>query len=507
MESEEQERTKDEGGLGMTLNHYEKKMEKLAEEVMRGDGINFVIDFTSLLRGKGLYVFSQLSKVLPSKCCWYIIPDFEKQIDMLLEEDSDSNNIYFNTDDMLDSLEASWDFFSKLPLHYGDNVPVAYEFFKKLSAQEMRCCLITGNETEAWRHILGKQKGDILLVTDMGTYYFKEEMFSGLIRDYGTMETPVYHHVADDETNKCRTEHNEIITYEDILSDNGAEGMLYSACQGKTAIKIYEGKMSNVKEQKLIELISFSDEKEHFAWPQEFVYHVNKKEDPRPMGFTMEVMDYYCSLNELFCRVTSEHNRWKVAASFMSSVLFLHLHGIQIGDYNFNNFYVTAKGDVVFFDMDSYVIGTMGTEVRGNQPISFQPDYTSRKDVIKADYVNLASMVFCILMDGEWPFYYNEDTGQSEYIFLNGRAGNEETQQAFDQMPLPLKKYFTGIFDVSDFEKQAIGDLFELYFCLLQCEPKRSATKTAVQKTEPTVEETKKKQGSLLGRWFGKFFG
>lgn len=456
----------------MEIEKYKLDLEELLRYLGYGHTMNFILDFTALLRAKADFTLRQLAEIPRSRGCWYVIPKFESQIDALLETGSGSNAIFFYTDRMLDSLEACWEAYSSLPVHLGDDVSSASLFFQKLVKDGKESCLVTGNETEAWRHILGRKRGHILLITDEEAYYIPEVRFPDLMADGGRMLPETGVPIQGLSGNLCRTDDGKTIKFEDILSDTSAEGTLFLAGRGKNVVKIFQDQVGNRKLEKLRTLLAFPDRKENLAWPEGLVYPVSDDGNPDPVGFIMPRMRYEFLLEEIFTlevdhEPISDHARWKIAVSLLAQVLFLYLHGIQVGDYNPNNFCVTENCDVILMDMDSYVIGQRGTQMKGGQAIPFSVDYSRRKDVIKADYVYLTGTVFSIITDGYWPFFYNEDTGLGEYRFTEDENLTQEYKNALEQIPEGLKNYFSKVL-----ERQEITDPFELYFLLLENEPK-----------------------------------
>ena len=161
--------------------------------------------------------------------------------------------------------------------------------------------------------------------------------------------------------------------------------------------------------------------------------------------------------------VVTNRIRWKIGINFLASVLYLYLHGIQIGDYNFNNFGITDDCKIVFMDVDSYIYGIYGTQMHGRQQLPFVPDYTNRASVIQADYFLLNSMVFWILSDGIWPYYYDEDSGRTVCRIKISSA--KEFHNIMKQFPTKLREYFKDLF-----EKGRCEDPFELLFIMLDSE-------------------------------------
>ena len=454
----------------MGIENYKLDIDKFTRYLESVNGMNMVIDFTALVRSKAHYALEELSALPRSKCCWYVIPTFKFQIESLIETDSKAIGVFFCTDKMLDSIEASWGNYNYLPKHLADDVPASIVFLNRLSEYGKENCLVTGNETEAWRHILNDNQGNIILITDDEVFFFPQSCFSLLAKQFDGI-LPVTKLCVDDINGKrCKTSSGQLVTFEDILSDISAEGTLYLAKHQKTVVKIFNNEVAEQKLLKIEELMRFSDKKENFAWPEEFVYSVSGN-NSIPIGFTMPRMRCDFLLEEIYTleingQPISDHARWKIAVSLLAQVLFLYIHGIQLGDYNPNNIGITNSCDVVLMDMDSYVLGQFGTQMKGRQGMPFSVNYSSKKDVIKADYLCLTGTVFQILTDGYWPYFYNEDTGLGEYKFADDGNISEEYQSALDSLPIKLKQYFLKVLG-----KQIIVDPFELYFLLLENEP------------------------------------
>lgn len=394
----------------------------------------------------------------------------DKQITQLVD-DKESG---FCTKSILESIVPAWEAYSYLSLYPIDNNTSSYDYFRQLTQNGHVCCFMTGNETEAWRHILLKKPGNILLVTDDGSYFFAENSFSHLSEQYDRIEAFTYRDIHDDgSSGKCETatieksflffHKNHTIQYTGVVNSDGAEGIIYKTNEPQIAVKAFCQSVSDQKIKKLESLIAFQEKKENFAWPIEFVYSSDHTYTD-PIGFTMPFFNAIRPLEELqYLDVVTDRHRWKVAVSFLAQVLYLYLHGIQIGDYNANNFYITDECKVVLMDMDSYVYNKYGTQVHGRQPLSFSPDYTRRSSIIEADYLLLNCMVFQILADGLWPYFYDEDLGQT--VCRMSIKGETDFQNVISKFPVNLKVYYKKLF-----EKGIWMDPFELLFVLLDAE-------------------------------------
>lgn len=467
--------------MNMGINNYELNIDDLMKYVLSNHEINFVIDFTAFLRGKSQNTLYALSKIPTSKCCWYTISKFREQINILTQE-----NNPFGTDYMLSNLADSWDVYSSfLQVHLQENFDTAYDFFQSLPILNRVNCFITGNETEAWRHILSKQKGNIILITDKASFYFAESCYNiietqmGNISSYSTLE------ISNDIVHTCRTSAGRTIRFDDILCDSSAEGVLYRYNKGKNVAKIFSKSIASTKISKINYLIEFEDKQDNFAWPLELLYldSSTSNDGNKPIGLSMPFIAHR-QLEELFYCELSEHQRWNVAVNFLSQALFLYLHDIQITDFNFNNFGVTDNCEVVMMDMDSYTVGKYGSQVRCRQVIPMKIDYKKKSDVIKSDYLYLVSCVFRILMDGSWPYYYNEDNSRVEYYFQGWHSNDEEQQKYLDCICDEVKIYYEKVF-----EKKEIRDPFELYFYLMKSEPKEVLSLVSLDSNEESTAE------------------
>lgn len=457
----------------MDLSQYKLEVNQFDRYINSVNQMHFVIDFSTMLRERAAEVLNHLKGLPRSRCCFYVDSQFDKQITQLVG-DKESG---FCTEKMLGSIMPAWEEYSQMSLHQFGKDAISYVFFQQLSRNNQVCCLITGNETEAWQHILNERRGNVLLITDSCSYFFVEgTAFHHLSEKYGHIEPFTYIDVLDDgSSGKCELatldkhllffKKRHTIRYTEVLNSDGAEGTIYNTDERDVAVKVFNRKVSEQKLKKLECLFAFEEKKENFAWPIEFVYSHNR-ECFYPIGFTMPLYSgtEFNPLEEfIYLDIVTNRHRWKVAISFLSQVLYLYIHGIQVGDYNFNNFSITDECQVVFMDMDSYIYGIYGTQVHGRQPLPFVPDYTNRSSMIKTDYFLLNSMVFWILSDGLWPYYYDEDRGQT--ICRIDIKEEKDMKEAMDKFPKTLRGYYKTLF-----KKEMCTDPFRLLFILLETE-------------------------------------
>lgn len=453
----------------MDLNHFKLDFSLFNAYINSMDKMHIVIDFSTVMRSNAADIFHWLRSLSRSRCCFYVSEKFDKQITQLI----DDKETGFCSETALNSILPAWEEYSNLYLHTIDESTTPYAFFQQLSHNGYTTCLLTGNETEAWKHILTSSIGNVLLVTDSGSYFFVDSFFSKLQREFGSIEINTDRAIPEDNSGMCETSTMEktflffskrhTINFTDIISENGAEGIIYKTNEPEIAVKSFYQSVSLQKIKKLKHFIKITERLDNFAWPLEFTYSTNHSYS-EPIGFTMPYFENIRPLEELqFLDKVSDRIRWKVAVSFLASTLFLYMHGIQIGDYNFNNFSITNDCRVVFMDVDSYVYGTYGTQVHGRQQLPFAPDYSKRYSIIKADYMLLNCMIFWILSDGIWPYYYNEDKGCS--ICRISIDSAKDFHDTLNRFPQKLKDYFQRLFLSGTCE-----DPFTLLFILFDTE-------------------------------------
>ena len=455
----------------MYLSQYKLEVDQFDSYINSVNQMHFVIDFSTMLRQNAAEVLNHLKGLPRSKCCFYVNSQFDKQITQLVD-DKESG---FCTEKILGSILPAWEEYRQMYLHQIGKDIISYDFFQQLSGNNKVCCFITGNESEAWQHILNKRRGNVLLITDDCSYFVVEgAAFHNLSEYYGHIEPFTYIDVLDDgSSGKCEIvtldkrllffNKRHTISYTGIVNSDGAEGIIYNTDEQDVAVKVFYKTVSEQKLKKLERLIAFEEKKENFAWPIEFVYSCNRG-CFFPIGFTMPFYSGIRPLEELnYLDTVTNHHRWKTAVSFLAQVLYLYIHGIQVGDYNFNNFSITNECQVVFMDMDSYIYGIYGTQVHGKQALPFVPDYTNRSSMIKTDYFLLNSMVFWILSDGLWPYYYDEDQGRTICrIDIKEAKGVKEVINKFPRM---LKDYYETLF-----KKEVCTNPFKLLFILIETE-------------------------------------
>lgn len=427
--------------------------------LQRGDfkslrGYDVVIDVTLLLRDKSVECLNAF-RGLGTACRFHVTKDFRDRVFRL------TDSIQYQSlcsGRMVKTLLAAWECMEKLNTAASSKSQTAYRLFKMQTGKKV---FATGNETEALRHILNDRKGDILLVTDEQIMLIREKKFRDVAKRYGNMEPVKYNGVSDPtgHVEYC-DENGGNVPVDGVLSADGSEGVLFQS--GSQVLKCYYDRVPRYKSDKLRRMMEFAEEKPDFTWPKGLVF---ENDDFQKLfgvgtfsGFLMDYISFKCSMKELCGYKRTAFDRWQLAANFTAQVLYLYLHDIQLGDYNQDNFGIQDDLKITFMDVDSYIVGQWGTQVRAQSRIPYQADYTKKADVIQADYYYLHATVFSLLTDFCWPYYFAEENAAGTYVLHGDHARTDNVETQRKDMPYGLRQYFARVLD-----HRKLGDPFELY--------------------------------------------
>lgn len=420
-----------------------------------------VIDPTLLMRKMTAQCVSELMK-LGDKVRWKVIDGFHSQASSILKS-IELQSIF--TDTTVLGFIKGHERLSTLKLEQCGNFSSSYNLFLSLSGEKI---FATGNETEAIRHILSKQKGHLLLVTDQEMLLIRDRRFPAFRAQYCVMEQYDPIKIPDyAEATQLYDLNKRTYPLENILSSSGAEGPVLTS--GDQLIKCYYGSTTVDRQlprklqalSELHRLLELQGLETQFAFPRKLLY---LKSGSGFVGFLMDRMEFVGAPDDILCKYrTKPYDRWQMAINLTSQVLFLHLRDIQPVDYNWNNFGVRKDLHMVFMDTDSYVVGTCGTKGHSPKTIPFQADFSEKADLITLEYLYLHAAIFFILTNCRWPFTPAEKGKPSQYILNPGVKLKSGTEQLHQDLPLPLRHYFQDVLG-----KQQIRDPFELYHLLMR---------------------------------------
>lgn len=211
------------------------------------------------------------------------------------------------------------------------------------------------------------------------------------------------------------TSNNKKLTVGSDIGD-GAEGMVYQVKnESNLAVKIFKKRRlkDGQLEKKLKVMIESqpagadpnSNKELLFAWPSDAVYYKNQF-----IGYIMPLVDTENRTNirkylsDQLSESTSVTKKLKIAFNFASAVNLVHQFDFAIGDFNYENIFVSKSEDkVTLIDCDSYsVTDSHGNEYHGETMYeeTIPPEEratTSIEAAQMADSFNLAVWLFRIL--------------------------------------------------------------------------------------------------------------
>lgn len=411
--------------------------------------MSFCIDFTFLLRKKASLLLDMIAGDFNKKDNqFYIVSDFNNHLNNLI---NDRIKQCFFSDAMSDCFHEAYPKFIYLEpyLKYGGHYPTAYKMLSALQRSESHdTCLVTGNETEFFRLLLAGEYTALLLVTDNDIYYVNPSSANILHKYYSTMKGSNVVKINPIESKTMYScddcDSHFSVTADGIISLSGAEADLLSA--GNNAIKRFRNSISRDKIEKIKWLIAFKEKKPLFSWPSYMLTDEQpfSKNYNLPVGYLMDKMNCSLSWEEIFSYESSYHDRWEISAGLLFNVLYLYIYGIQVGDYNNNNFAINENLNVIMMDTDSFVIENYPSRHKSVDPIDFQADYSKKLDTINADYVYLAATVFCMLTDGRWPYRVYDGDDRPSYIMNRDLMMHNSIEYA-EHIPSKLIKYFNDV--------------------------------------------------------------
>lgn len=152
---------------------------------------------------------------------------------------------------------------------------------------------------------------------------------------------------------------NEYILGDEL--DSGAEGTVYKIVDDDAVAKVFTSPDEQL-ERKIIQMVSnrptYGGNNTVFAWPTATLYH-NKTF----VGYKMPLLDtsrYTPLRSYIDSKLNSEAGvtvpKLRLAANLASAVYLTHEHGHAIGDFNYNNIWVTENQRVTLLDCDSFSI-------------------------------------------------------------------------------------------------------------------------------------------------------
>jgi serine/threonine protein kinase len=156
-----------------------------------------------------------------------------------------------------------------------------------------------------------------------------------------------------------------------VKINTGAEGLVFRTNDHKVVAKIYHrGILTPLRWMKLTHMTRVGLRAKGICWPTHLLYNQSKE----PVGFIMPAAEGY-TLGSVFDGPDAIMDRFpdwdrfsvtQAACQVLEKIIYLHLHGILIGDLQLKNIMIHNPSEVYLIDMDSVQIENLpcpvGTE-------------------------------------------------------------------------------------------------------------------------------------------------
>lgn len=246
----------------------------------------------------------------------------------------------------------------------------------------------------------------------------------------------------------------------------GAEGIVFRTADPKCVAKIYHnGVITPLRWRKLIHMTQKGINASGICWPSRLLYTFNKV----PVGFLMQAGAGQ-TLGSVFDgpdAILGQYPEWvrldvvRVALRVLEKVMYLHTHGVIIGDIQMKNMMMKDSEHVYLIDMDSVQIEDMPCPVGTEEYTSPELWDYSFSDVLRRpvheDY-SCSILVFSILFCGQHPYAqrFGKETLREEIMdrsFPYSSDSSEESlvpiggyDKIWDALTPALRSMFTSAF-------------------------------------------------------------
>lgn len=264
---------------------------------------------------------------------------------------------------------------------------------------------------------------DILFFDNIQTYLKNDTSYSlhPVSRSTDYLDADIHCNVGDKVYD---AEGNAVLLTSKIST--GAEGIVFRTEDPKWVAKIYhKGAITPLRWRKLIHMTQKEISAKGICWPAKLLYTFNKI----PVGFLMQT-GFGHTLGSVFDgpdAVMSVYPEWgrsdvvRVVRRVLEKIIYIHLHGVIIGDIQMKNMMIKDQDHVYLIDMDSVQIEDMPCPVGTEEYTSPELWDFSFSDVLRKpvheDY-SCAILVFCILFCGQHPYSqrFGKETLREEII-------------------------------------------------------------------------------------------
>ena len=254
----------------------------------------------------------------------------------------------------------------------------------------------------------------------------------------------------------------------------GSEGLVFRTGDPKMVAKIYHrGIMTALRWMKLTRMTKMGLKAKGICWPTSLLYNQNHE----PVGYLMPAAQGY-TLGTVFDGQDAIMDRFpgwdrssvvQSACQIFEKIIYLHLHGILLGDIQMKNIMIKSPMEVYLIDLDSVQLDDLpcpvGTEEFTPPELWNRSFSTLLRKSVHEDY-SCGILVFSILFCGQYPY--------------NQRLGKETLREEIIALAFPYKCGHVENSDIplGGYDKiwQAIPSTLQDMFCRAFQEGKRYET-------------------------------
>jgi len=268
-------------------------------------------------------------------------------------------------------------------------------------------------------------------------------------------------------------ENGESVTLSEKIS-TGSEGLVFKTENPALVAKIYHrGVMTALRWMKLTRMTKMGLNVRGICWPASLLYNQNHE----PVGYLMSTAQGY-TLGSVFDGQDALLDRFpdwdrssvvQAACQIFEKIVYLHLHGILIGDIQMKNIMIKSPREVYLIDMDSVQMDDLPCPV-GTEEFT-PPELWDRsfaafiRNSQHEDY-SCGILAFSVLFCGQHPY--------------NQRLGKETLREEITSRSFPYncgREDSSGI-PLGGYDKiwQAIPEELQNMFCLAFKEGRRYET-------------------------------
>lgn len=293
-------------------------------------------------------------------------------------------------------------------------------------AQNRNVCLMAGTHAPILFQIRNDKTSGIMSIMvfhkDNGTYFpeidhylllHKVDTVNSITSSSDYLDISSYCNVGD---SVYTSDGQEVLLT--VKINTGAEGLVFRTNDEKVVAKIYHrGILTPLRWMKLTHMTRMGLRAKGICWPTNLLYNQSKE----PVGFIMPTAQGH-TLGSVFDGPDAIMDRFpdwdrysvtQATCQVLEKIIYLHLHGILIGDLQLKNIMIQNPSEVYLIDMDSVQIENLpcpvGTEDFTPPELWDHSFATFLREPQHEDY-SCSILAFSMLFCGQHP--YNQRLGQ-----------------------------------------------------------------------------------------------